>query len=281
MIKVRLNGGLGNQLFQYAFAYSLVKSGYDVTLDASGFNMDAAHGGLELDEYDIKLAVSNRLSLMERLKFELVARSQCLAKIFKGVIIERSYAFDKQMMRPPANSLIAGYFQSEKYFKHHRDELIQEFRLPKNLRSSIYNQINVIKQYPGITSVHIRRGDYLLYPEIYQVCDKDYFLRAIALINDKYPDTKFLFFSDDMSWVKKNFSHSNFLFSEDNNSPKQDLYLMSLCSHHILSNSSFSWWGGWLNRKIHKTIIAPIRWYSDDELDQSVSDVVPGDWLRI
>ena len=104
----------------------------------------------------------------------------------------------------------------------------------------------MIKQYPGITSVHIRRGDYLLYPEIYQVCDKDYFLRAIALINDKYPDTKFLFFSDDMSWVKKNFSHSNFLFSEDNNSPKQDLCLMSLCSHHILSNSSFSWWGAGL-----------------------------------
>ena len=281
MIKVRLSGGLGNQLFQYAFAYSLFNNGYDVTLDSSGFNVDAAHNGLELDEYDLKLAVSNRISVMDRLKYRVAANNKYLAKIIQGVNIERSYGFDPQMMRPPANSLIAGYFQNEKYFKHHRTELIQEFMLPLNLRSSIGNQINLIKEYPGITSIHVRRGDYLLHPEIYGVCNKDYFHRAICLINDKYPDTKFFFFSDDMSWVKKNFSHSNFLFAEANNSPKQDLYLMSLCSHHILSNSSFSWWGAWLNHSVYKTIVAPIRWYANDELNLSVSDIVPADWLRI
>lgn len=281
MVKVRLNGGLGNQLFQYAFAYSLAQRGYNVILDASGFNMDSAHNGLEVDGYGIKLIVSKKLSLMERLKYQLVARNQCLDKILRGVIVERRSGFDRRMISPPAHSLMAGYFQTEKYFKHHRDELIQEFELPEHLRSSINNQLNLIKEYPEVTSIHIRRGDYLSNSEIYGVCDKEYFLRAITLINDKYPDTKFLFFSDDMSWVKKNFSHSDFLFAEGTNSAKQDLYLMSLCSHHVLSNSSFSWWGAWLNRKADKIVVAPSRWYSDDELEQSASDVVPADWLRI
>ena len=281
MIKVRLNGGLGNQLFQYAFAYSLVKSGYDVNLDASAFNTSAAHNGLELDEYDIKIEISNRLSVMERLKYKLAIKSQYFDKVLKGVIVEKSIGFDSQLTRPPADSLIAGYFQSEKYFKSHRDELIQQIGLPQRLCSSICNQIKVIQESFCVTSVHIRRGDYLSFPEIYRVCDADYFNRAIHLINRSSPYNRFIFFSDDMIWVKNNFSHPDFMFADGNNSPKQDLYLMSLCNNHIISNSSFSWWGAWLNRRPDKIIIAPRRWYSDDNLEQSARDVVPTEWLRI
>ena len=252
-----------------------------MSLDLSAYNKKVSNASLELDEYFINIPISNLLSFTELKKYQLVLRCEWLKKIFRSIIIERSWGFDEQIMCPPDQSVVWGHFHTEKYFKHYRNDLIKNLKLPEDLQASIKNQINFINENSNITSVHIRRGDYLLYPKIYGVCNKEYYYRAIKLIKAKYTSSKFMFFSDEMNWVKDNFVDDDFTFAKSTNSAKEDLYLMSLCTNHILSNSSFGWWGAWLNQHLTKEVITPKRWFVDDELEKLGGDIVPSDWIRI
>jgi hypothetical protein len=134
--------------------------------------------------------------------------------------------------------------------------------------------------------VHIRRGDYLLNPEtqkIHGVCSLSYYFEAIALLEKEFENINYFIFSDDINWVKENLHVTNAVYieSEEERIAHEDIYLMSLASHNIIANSSFSWWGAWLNQYEHKMVIAPKRWFADEVMYQQSHDIVCESWVKI
>lgn len=164
------------------------------------------------------------------------------------------------------NMNLIGYFQSEKYFKHCED-LIRSYLTPK---SAIFN-------FSDTTSIHVRRGDYISLGKCFKILDMKYYEKAIDKTNTK----NYMVFSDDIDWCKKHFTDNNFIFVEGN-SPEVDLAMMSCCEHNIIANSSFSWWGAWLNKNVNKKIIAPMEWFGPElSPTHNTKDLIPESWIRI
>lgn len=157
-----------------------------------------------------------------------------------------------------------GYMQSYKYFDNNQD-IIQGLFTPKNCPTIMW----------GCTSIHIRRGDFLKFPEYHTNLDISYYLEAMKIINSK----KYFIFSDDINWCKNNFKGEQFIFS-DNTDAIEDLKLMSKCEHNIIANSSFSWWGAYLNKNPSKIVVAPKRWFGP-KLQHNTKDLLPQEWMQI
>ena len=164
------------------------------------------------------------------------------------------------------NMNISGYFQSEKYFKDYEADI-------RNLLTTKNN----FAMRPGLVSIHVRRGDYLLYPRHHPTVEMSYYEKAMELSGTD----KFLVFSDDIYWCKKHFIGNMFEFSEGN-SALLDLDLQSkLCEHNIIGNSSFSWWAAWLNKNPNKKIFAPKKWFGPALSSHNTKDLFPNDWITI
>jgi len=174
------------------------------------------------------------------------------------------------------NTHLFGYFQSEKYFKEHRKEILEMFE-PNSEIKFVCN--DVFKEYEGkrISSIHIRRGDYVNLPDFHPLCDIQYYNTAMELLKD---DTDlFMVFSDDIQWAKDTFRGNKFIFSEDHTNVT-DMFLMSNCDNHIIANSSFSWWGSYLNTSETKKTIAPKNWFGKKG-PQDWQDVYRNDMIVI
>lgn len=175
------------------------------------------------------------------------------------------------------NMLLEGYFQSEKYFKDQADLIRDTFGMDAHWREFVINKYPFLTYYT--VSIHVRRGDYLQLPDHHPVCDLSYYLEAMA----NFPDANRVIFSDDIEWCKSHFGtgdHYYYIHDKD----YIDLWAMSLCDHNIIANSTFSWWGAWLNRNPKKEVIAPKRWFGKAFLDQDPNkdaDLVPEDWKRL
>lgn len=178
--------------------------------------------------------------------------------------IEPHFSYKQISYQPNMN--LHGYFQSEKYFDDCPD-LINHLLSPKHPISYIANSV----------SLHVRRTDYLKLGKCFEILDLNYYNQALKEINAK----KILVFSDDINWCKMNFSGDKFIFME-NNSPTTDLALQSRCEHNIIANSSFSWWGAWLNKNPNKIVIAPKKWFGPELLlTHNTSDLIPAKWIKI
>lgn len=168
------------------------------------------------------------------------------------------------------NTVYHGYFQSEKYFLHNRDLIIDSFK-PQDIIDEIISKFSFLVE-PDTTSIHVRRGDYLKLSDIYNVLNVDYFTKAVDIINSK----KIVVFSDDVDWCKSNLKFENIVFME-NNPEYIDLLAMSLCENNIISNSTFSWWGAWLNVNPNKKVVTPNKWFNSN-LKHSIN---PDSWIKI
>lgn len=160
-----------------------------------------------------------------------------------------------------------GYFQSEKYFVDNKDIVLN------TLTPKLCNYLTPLKKY---TSIHVRRGDYLRLAPEYNILEMDYYNKAMEAINSD----KYIVFSDDMDWCKANFIGDKFEFSE-NKKNYEDLALMSMCDNNIIANSSFSWWGAYLNKNKNKKIVAPKQWYGIDNKKANANDLIPKTWIQI
>ncbi len=171
-----------------------------------------------------------------------------------------------------------GYFQSWKYFKHCEDKIRDLFTFSDQIKNKVNNKYAALRL-PGLNtcSVHVRRGDYIG-NHFHEVCHLEYYNDAINEIKNRVNIDLFVVFSDDVAWCKENFKGEEFLFIKDN-SNVEDLYLMSCCKHNIIPNSSFSWWGAWLNANENKIVIAPGRWFGD--ASRGVEDLLPEKWIKI
>ncbi|WP_332453225.1 alpha-1,2-fucosyltransferase [Chryseobacterium aquaticum] len=284
MIAIELIGGLGNQMFQYAAAKALaLHHNEDILIDKRLFASYELHN-YSLNHFNIKA-----LFLEEKIVFN-PSFSDRVKAVISGKKIFKKYqeddlSYDESFFKTPhRNIYLKGYFQSEKYFIRYEDQIRKEFEITAPLKQQTFDMLNVIGSVNSV-SLHIRRGDYVTNSEanaVHGTCDLNYYHRAIDSINKKIENAVFFIFSDDIDWAKQNLKTINktyFVDFNDASTNYEDIKLMSNCKHNIIANSSFSWWGAWLNRNKGKIVIAPKKWFNTDA--HNSKDILPESWLKI
>ena len=294
MIVVKIFGGLGNQLFQYAFGRRLaLERNTELYFDSSIYSQSSGSSftkrDFELNVFTIngKIADEKILSQFSQSKFnklfnEFIIRSPFIKSA--NYLREPHFQFYQNAMKIGKQVYVNGYWQSEKYFSTIRNQLLTEL-IPSSSLSSESRSIYEDMQLHNAISLHIRRGDYITDPtnqSIYHTCTLDYYSKAIDYICSKVQLPKFYVFSDDVEWVKSNLKINHQIhFIEHNKGKKsyQDLILMSKCKHNIIANSSFSWWGAWLNQHENKLVIAPKKWFKLNSIN--TKDLIPTSWIQL
>lgn len=289
-IIVRLIGGLGNQMFQYAAGRALAdRLGLALLLDVSGFE----HYGLrryELDRFAIRAEPAARADLEA---FGVVARAPTLLNRLIGrfglrrpgqVFREASFAYDPHFEQLAEAVYLDGYWQSERYFAGIGAALREDFRLRESPDAANADMAAAIDAEPAAVSLHVRRGDYVSDAHTAQyhgVCSLDYYRLAVAAVLERVPAAHFYVFSDDPDWVAANLDVGRPLTLvriNDGDHGMYDLDLMRRCRHHVIANSSFSWWGAWLNPAPDKLVVAPQRWFAG--ADHDTRDLLPATWTQ-
>lgn len=292
MIVVKLMGGLGNQMFQYAAGRSLsIKRGTKLFMDLSWFdnvaNVDTPRV-YELDCFRVNqnFIDSNRYTLIDKYEPNVKTR---VYKITKGLrrpyitqLVENGHQFNKSFNESNDNTYLNGFWQSEKYFDTIRPVLLKDFEY--KAKPSAKN-LTLIKEISGCYSVslHVRRGDYASNKAtnaFHGLTGINYYQAAIKKMAARIKQPVFYVFSDDPEWCKRNLK-VNFptVYVDHNENGSDDLRLMRYCKHNIIANSSFSWWGAWLNPNTDKIVVAPKKWFNDSSID--TSDVIPKEWIKL
>lgn len=291
MIIVKLLGGLGNQLFQYALARSLaVKKNLKIKLDPTFFRSNSLRH-MALNNFRIEIEVASETELKEFGYKEglpgLIQKSMDKLKPWyaRKVVREQSFPFCPDIWKVCDESIIEGYWQSEKYFMNIEKEIRGEIALVGEMSRESKDLLEIIKGEESVC-LHVRRGDYVHNPvtnAFHGLCPESYYQEAVTLIQRNNPGiSRYFVFSDDPVWVENNFSIGVPFQTVKHYTAGQeceDLILMSSCSHHVIANSSFSWWGAWLCEKPDKFVIAPEKWFKGANLD--TRDLVPPSWRRL
>lgn len=291
MIIVRLTGGLGNQLFQYALGRRLaLDRDIPLKLDLSWFEDPAQRGADTSRDYDLSnFRIVADIASKEELESFASNSWRRLLRFFRlgqlaPRIRERGYEFDPTVFGVPRDALLEGCWQSEKYFLPITDVLRKEIvprGMPNRENADMQQQIAATTS----VSVHVRRGDYATNPitnAFHGICSLSYYERAVDSLTSRLVDPQFFVFSDDPDWCLKTLHFPGPVTWVRHNTGRQsylDLWLMRHCKHHIIANSSFSWWGAWLASNDDKLVIAPARWFNQEGI--ATSDLIPPGWIRL
>lgn len=297
MIIVRLSGGLGNQMFQYAAGRHLAQiHNAELRLDTSLFDTPAPGDTprrFELGQYAISagMATAEERRACQELGmrkvtplFRFLQRcgrypSQAGLRYYR----ELSFGFDSRLATLPDNICLEGFWQSEQYFRHIADIIRHEFTPLASLEGINVHLAERIAACESV-SLHIRRGDYVSNPaaqSYHGTCSLEYYATALDLIGQRVKKPHVFVFSDDPAWAAANLKTTmptTFVDNNDAASGQDDLELMRRCRHNIIANSSFSWWGAWLNENRDKSVIAPLRWFRETV---DTRDLIPESWLRL
>ena len=194
---------------------------------------------------------------------------------------EKFYHYDPEVFKQDRSTYFDGYWASYRYFDNYRNDLLKIFTLKKGLSDQAKKYRDSILNNPHNTvSIHVRRGDYLHLQHFHSLCTMEYYKRAIEYMG-KDRTNHFFIFSDDLEWIRDNFKflkQFTVVSFHEAESDIYEMYLMSICQDHIIANSSFSWWGAWLNSSPHKRVVVPKKWF---ENDLNTADSIPDNWLRI
>lgn len=286
----RIEGGLGNQLFQYAAARSLAdRLGCDLALDLRGLDENGDRP-FQLDLYNIRASVASPQQLQSLPDWHssrwgrIRSRFSQIAPAFASfpVFWPRSFAFDQRFDKILRPVYLVGYWQSEKYFTWNRERLLEDIQLVAPLPvGPLMNEIHSTNS----VALHIRRGDYvnnLAAAQFHGLCDMDYYQTAVSAMKARFPDIHVFVFSDEPDWAKSNLIlevPTHFVDANSMDKGHIDLELMRHCKHHVIANSSFSWWGSWLGESDHQVVYAPKGWFANTSTD--TSDVVPERWIQL
>lgn len=254
MIIVKLQGGLGNQLFQYAHSKSVaLKLGEKLLLDTTWYK-----GRI------------NRMYMLDH--FNISAReANILEMLFVKIFSKKNYLVD-----------LTGQWHSESYFENYAYNLRHELVLKRTMSE---NSKHLLGQILGTNSIsiHIRGGDYVRGNKsgFHKICSKEYYRKAVELINQSVSTPHFFIFTDDLPWAQGQFEFPApyTIIGNPKNPDDEELILMSACKHNIIANSTFSWWAAWLNSNKNKKVIAPEKWFNDDKLN--TKELTPPSWIRI
>jgi Glycosyl transferase family 11 len=266
------SGRLGNQLFQYATLYSLAKSkNFEFGLPSKNLKVNP-HGCLDMSS---NKWISYRLDLLDCFDLNVKLLSDTEINIITKNYLEKSFEYDGSINDITDDTSIDGYFQSEHYFKNYKSELLDHLTFKSHIVNSAEAVLNGLPKRKTV-SVHIRRGDYVNNTTL-DLLSPEYFVTALDFFTDN--DYNFLIVSDDIEWCKSTFQANDNLFFSEKNSQFVDLCILSKCDHNIISNSTFSWWGAWLNKNQDKRIIAPKKWFK--RMDINTNTLIPKNWTII
>ena len=285
MIISKISGGLGNQMFQYAIAKSITHQTNDsLKLDISFYPQQTLRK-YELNLFNIEedIASNNEIQKLagdENIWFRIKRKLGINPERPKSYFSEKeTTAFDKKVFEYENNIYLDGYWQNEKYFRNIRAELLKGFTLKDDISHAAKKYLDDIENTASV-SLHVRRGDYVQNTHtnsVHGICDLEYYQKAIAYISKNIDSPTFYIFSDDINWCKDNFEFlENKVYIDDTKSAFDDFELMKSCRHNIIANSTFSWWGAWLNRNKDKIVISPAIWWSKRK-----SHIAPKEWIKL
>jgi hypothetical protein len=297
MIIVQLSGGLGNQMFQYAAGRSLsLKHHTGLRLDLSFLLDRTPRKDFVFRDYDLgifkidpKIASKNEehnFGLKARkIKRMLYTLRQNLNHNLPVYVRESQYGFDSKFFSIPPHAYLEGYWQSEDYFKEIEETIRKDFTFKEPLDEKGSEMARIIFSVNSIC-MFVRRGDYVSLKNTtmhHGLCEKEYYAQSFQLISQNIANPEVFVFSDDLEWCRSNFKFNVPTYFVDNTYSGykfgQHVQLMKLCRHFIISNSSFGWWGAWLNPDPNKIVIAPKQWYKDSQMD--TSHLIPKNWIRL
>lgn len=294
MIVVKLIGGLGNQMFQYAAGRHLASLRHtDLLIDTSFLNKNP-HGAytkreLELSVFNIDLKEAlpsdiKKFNIENSTKLTRVLQRNLPILFSNLYIAESGNVYQKEFLNFSKNTYLDGFWQSEKYFKSIEAIILKDFIFRNELNFENVNWLNKINSCESV-SLHIRRGDYVSSKnsqEHHGNLSFDYYTKALNLINEKKSNIEVFVFSDDIEWCRQNLKLRQKTFFVDANQKNNfhlDMLLMSKCKHNIIANSSFSWWAAWLNQYKNKIVIAPSHWFANKSFN--TKDLIPSQWILI
>lgn len=299
MIIVRLWGGLGNQMFQYAAGRNIaLRNNTILKLDIEhGFINDFYQRKYSLNHFNIQENVAQNYEIPKSI-LKCDSSNKIFARIKRQIFTrisldsyhierEKNISFNENVFIPREKQYLWGYWQSEKYFSDIPEIVRNEFTIKNPL---IGKNLDLAEQMQNSNSVgiHIRR---LLgissgivtssHHKLHGVLSNDYYLKALNFIKERYSNVRIYVFSDQPDWARQNFHDTmpyTIIDHNDDNHNYEDLRLMSLCKHQIIANSTFSWWAAWLNKNTSKIVVAPINWAVKDKFNQN--DIIPSNWIR-
>lgn len=299
MVTVFLRGGLGNQMFQYAAGSALAtKNGSDLVLDTVFLSdrfprKNFSYRTFDLDIFALEPKVTALSKLAEKipvpglwlaldLAWMKTANALGIHKITKE---KKEFFFDRSVAEEKGNVVLWGRWQNEKYFGGNRDNVRKTFAFRYPLTGEA-EKIGADIRSSNSVSLHVRRGDFVAFKNVAAIMgdtDVSYYDRAVKHMAAHVPDMKVFIFSDDIDWCKDNlkFPLPTVYVPASTEGPKASFHLelMSLCKHNIVANSTFSWWGAWLNANPQKTVIAPKKWYADGRDENN--EIMPEGWIKM
>lgn len=286
---VRIMNGIGNQMFQYAFYKKLKLMGRDVRADISWFESPKADRSFCLKDAfpDIELDTVGAAEEVQRMMTKIESRPiwlKAFQYVFRagrirvqdghGIIYNPKYIQMK-------DRYFDGYWQTEKYWLKEKDEILRSFTF-REIKNERLQQIEGICRKKNTVSVHIRRGDYLSVNRkglFAGICTEEYYRKALDYVQSKIPNTCYILFTDDVQWVRENWSLDNQVIAADYLDDELpdwiEMKLMSLCENNIIANSTFSWWGAYLNPNPLKVVISPRIWLNGVK----TPDICPQEWI--
>jgi hypothetical protein len=291
VIVTRLKGGIGNQLFQYAAGFRLASvRNAELKLDCSMFeNVEfRTPRSYELGVFDLTAEIATAEDVSSALASARQPIHRRLLERFRspagGAATERHFHFDPEVLSLPDNTIMDGYWQSERYFCDVADRVRREFSFAQAATGRNAELFSEIAECDSV-SLHVRRGDYAADPATratHGVCSLDYYDRAVTYVVERVSEPVFFLFSDDPQWVRDHLKVRGSVKIVDHNgldSGSEDLRLMARCRHHVIANSTFSWWGAWLDPNPDKIVVAPRQWFADDSL--VTTDLLPASWVKL
>ena len=261
MISCELMGRLGNQMFIAAAAYSLALDNSDEVVYPTRL-----HGIVPTE----RERLVHQKTILSNLKY--VNDLSFIEHVYNEAS-DHSYA----PIPYRNNTYLRGYYQSEKYFVHNREKILELFKPLEQIDVFLNKKYSRVIGNKNCVSVHIRRGDYLSLSDFHAIMGKEYYDKAIQQFPD---DATYVFFSDDIEWCKSTFNNPGHVFVEKQDDVL-DLYLMAKIPNNIIANSSFSWWAAWLNENEDKKIISPSVWFGPKNQHLTMKDLIPDDWQKI
>ena len=256
MIIVKIQAGLCNQLFQWAYGYALSKD-HDVYFDTSFFNSQDIMSPVSIRDYELPNIINREIPIVTKEIFDEFSSNRVQ-------MVLDNFHYSNIKFEKNKNFYLNGYWQSDLFFNNVKQDIVDSFKFPEVEHFDFKDSC----------SIHIRRGDYLKLKGIHTHQTLDYYEQALDVIK---PKGKVFVFSDDIEWCEKNLNFENQVFMKGNSNVK-DLRLMSLCSNNIMANSSFSWWGAYLNNNPNKIVVCPKSWFGNNTND---SDIKMKDWIEI
>jgi len=293
VVITKLQGGLGNQMFQYSAGKMLaIKNNSTLKLDISWY-LTQNKRQYALHHFMVTEIFAKAEEVKRLLQFNRFSLRNITCKLAPK-LINHKLIYIKQtdskycpsVFSAKGDVYLEGYWQNPDYFSEIQETLRRDFVLKEEAFGKNAEILRIIRN-SNSASIHFRRGDYVYDNKTrmtHPICSDDYYNSAIKILNQNFKDLIFFIFSDDIDWVKKNVIISNPTFYVDWNKEEnsfEDLRLMSSCRHNIIANSTFSWWGAWLNSNPGKVVIAPEKWFADPEINKQTTDLIPEKWIRL